>query len=79
MCYSFLLKKLEMMIRTTPMVIPGIDKEEKTIGPSEITPIVSLNITPNINNRNPTQKITFPSIVCFFNIITIPLEFKVHQ
>lgn len=68
-----------MMIRTMPMVIPGIDKEEKTIGPSEITPIVLLKITPKINSRNPNKKITLPSIVCFFNIITIRLEFREHQ
>jgi hypothetical protein len=47
-------------------MIEDIEKVEKNSGPSVITPKVLLNAIPDIKNRNPNQKITFPNGVCFF-------------
>lgn len=49
-----------MKRRTIPMIIAGIEKEEKISGESVIVPNLSLKEIPNINNKKPNQKIAFP-------------------
>lgn len=64
-----------MTIRIIPNMIEGIEKVENSSGPSVFKPNVLLNAIPNIKNRRPIQKITFPNIVCFFIFNHHPILF----
>lgn len=60
------LKKFEIIIRITPVIIEGIEKEDNILGPSAIQPNESLNAIPKTKSRKPNQKITLPNGECFF-------------